>query len=369
MSNTPDIWSVLRGLDVDDDKLLQHPAFEQLPALLENDEAPECVARNGDADVYVATDRRIIHFKTDFWKKSISKVTPYLYNDIKTFQAEMAFASIGCRMTINGDVKTLPMKKGDRQRFATVVRSHVSAHQTDESISGQAAQPATSQPPSAEKKSKMPIGGCAIMIVLAGLVIGGIAWGIGSCSGGPPSEEKLEESRSSTPKQQPTNSRASSQPMPAQGMAEVNSIVDRISPDGIRNGSLRGVVSNHAGQDCWFGQVATDDNSVSYFYEKLTGSDTLLIFDNQRCMETEVPGLMALQQSMVNQAISTWYSLPDAKFMVSPDQLYRKSQLQVKGWCIQSATYPLQAIAVDYFVDGESLVAVVHSYAVGGCQN
>ena len=195
MSNTPDIWSVLRGLDDVDDKLLQHPAFEQLPALLENDEAPECVARNGDADVYVATDRRIIHFKTDFWKKSISKVTPYLYNDIKTFRADMAFASIGCKLTINGGVKTLPMKKGDRQRFATVVRSHVSAHQTDESISGQAAQPATSQPPSAEKKSKMPIDGCAIMIVLAGLVIGGIAWGIGSCSGGPPSEEKLEERR------------------------------------------------------------------------------------------------------------------------------------------------------------------------------
>ena len=165
MSNTPDIWSVLRGLDDVDDKLLQHPAFEQLPALLENDEAPECVARNGDADVYVATDRRIIHFKTDFWKKSISKVTPYLYNDIKTFRADMAFASIGCKMTINGGVKTLPMKKGDRQRFATVVRSHVSVHQTDESISGQAAQPATSQPPSAEKKSKMPIGGCATTVV------------------------------------------------------------------------------------------------------------------------------------------------------------------------------------------------------------
>ena len=131
--------------------------------------APECVARNGDADVYVATDRRIIHFKTDFWKKSISKVTPYLYNDIKTFRADMAFASSGCILTITGGVKTLHMKKGDRQRFATVVRSHVSTHQTDESISGQAAQPATSQPPSAEKKSKRQIGGCAIMIVLAGL--------------------------------------------------------------------------------------------------------------------------------------------------------------------------------------------------------
>ena len=192
----PTIWSVLRGLDGVDDKLLEHPAFEQLPAILGNDEVPECVARNGDADIYVATDRRIIHFKTDFWKKSISKVTPYLYNDIKTFRADMAFASIGCNMTISSGVKTLPMKKGDRQRFATVVRSHVPGHQTDESISGQAPQPATSQPPSAEKKSKMPIGGCAIMILLAGLAIGGIAWGIGSsCEGssdeGPPDESAI----------------------------------------------------------------------------------------------------------------------------------------------------------------------------------
>ena len=183
------------------------------------------------------------------------------------------------------------------------------------------------------------------------------------------SEPPVEESRSSTPKQQPTKSRASSQAVPAQGILAINSVMDRISPDGIRNGSLKGWVSNDVGEECWFGQAATDDNSISYFYKSLKGSDTLLVFDDQGCMTPSTPIGMAFHQRMVNQAISTWYSKPDAKFMVSPDQLYGKSQLQVKGWCIQSATYPSHAIVVDYFVDRESLVAVVHNYAVGGCQN
>ena len=170
------------------------------------------------------------------------------------------------------------------------------------------------------------------------------------------------------PKQAAT-SKPSGQSVPTQGILAVNPIIDRISPNGIRKGSLKGWVLNFYGEECWFGQAATDDNSVSYFYKSLTGSDTLLVFDDQACMTDPMSIGMAFHQRTVNQAISSWYSKPDAKFMVTPDKLYRKSQLQVKGWCIQSTTYPSTAIAVDYFVDGESLVAVVHNYAVGGCEN
>ena len=185
MSDTSDIWSVLRGLEGVDDKLLKHPAFAQLPSLLEDGEIPESVARNGKALVYVATDRRIIHFKTDFWQKSISTVISYPYNDITAFRADMTF---GCKMTINGDVKLLPMKKGDRQRFATVVRSHVPAHQTDESISGQPAQPSAS-PMSGKKKAVLWTGGILGLVVLL-TIIGALT-------------DEGEEGRAESPKPKP----------------------------------------------------------------------------------------------------------------------------------------------------------------------
>ena len=68
------------------------------------------------------------------------------------------------------------------------------------------------------------------------------------------------------------------------GLLEVNSIVDRLSADGLRIGSLKGYVQNDDGKDCWYTQSATADDSVSYFYKSLTGSDTLMIFDDVGCM-------------------------------------------------------------------------------------
>ena len=61
------------------------------------------------------------------------------------------------------------------------------------------------------------------------------------------------------------------------GLLEVNSIVDKLSADGLRIGNLKGYVQNDYGEDCWYTQSATADDSVSYFYESLTGSDTLMI--------------------------------------------------------------------------------------------
>ena len=152
-------------------------------------------------------------------------------------------------------------------------------------------------------------------------------------------------------------------------MSAAQSVVDRLSQAGIQQGDVQGLVSNAAGQDCWFTQVATDDSSVSYFYDKLTGSDTLLVFDDPMCMQPLAPQLMALQQRMVNQAIARWYSLPDAKFMAHPHQLTRKGQLQAKGWCMQSETYPTKGVLIDYFGDHQSLMMVVHNYALSGCEN
>ena len=136
-SHPSDIWVVLRGLEGVDDTLLEHPAFEYLLPLLEDREIPESAAWNGKTDVYVATDHRVIHLKTDFLQKTISTVTSYPYSDIRTFRAETGFMSLGCTMAmVIGDAKRLPMKPETRQRFATVVRSHVSAHQVPDVSSG-----------------------------------------------------------------------------------------------------------------------------------------------------------------------------------------------------------------------------------------
>ena len=174
------------------------------------------------------------------------------------------------------------------------------------------------------------------------------------------------EGRVSGPKQ---NSIASGPPVAVKGMPAAQSIIDRLSPAGVRQGNAKGSVSNDAGELCSFSQAATDDGSVSYFYNKLTGSDTLLVFDDATCMNPLAPQLMAFNQRMVNQVIARWYSKPDAKFMVHPHQLTRKGQLQAKGWCMQSETYPTQGILIDYFGDNQSLMMVAHNYALGGCEN
>ena len=152
------------------------------------------------------------------------------------------------------------------------------------------------------------------------------------------------------------------------GLLEVNRIVDKLSADGLRIGNLKGYVQNDYGEDCWYTQSATADDSVSYFYESLTGSDTLMIFEDLGCMTPQTPIGMDYHQRMVNQAISNWYSKPDADFQTKPGQLKEKSRLQIRGWCIQSKTYPSKGILVDYFVDGQSLASVVHNYSVGGCK-
>ena len=136
---------------------------------------PESVAWNGNADVYVATDRRIIHLKRAVWSKSISAVTSYPYSDIRSFRADTGFASLGCNMSlVSGGVKTLAMKPAARQRFATVVRSHMPTHQGSETAPHPAApsQPPKTPPPTTQSNPRKGawIGCGTIVAVLVVLV-------------------------------------------------------------------------------------------------------------------------------------------------------------------------------------------------------
>ena len=158
-----DIWDVLRGLEGVDDKRLGHPAFAQLPSLLEYGEIPEGVAWDSKTHVYVATDRRVIHFKTDLWLKSISKVKSYSYNDITIFRADMGLVTLGCAMLSGGKAQTLLMARKTRQRFADVVNSH---------LPKPAAQPATppATPPPGMKRGGLWIVGILGVMALLGVI-------------------------------------------------------------------------------------------------------------------------------------------------------------------------------------------------------
>ena len=120
-----DVRTIFQGLEGVDAKLLAHPAFAHLPSVLEEGDVPASVAWNGQTDVYVATDRRVIHLKTTFMQKSIGKVTSYPYSDICSFQAETGFVSLGCNMETTSGARKLPMKPETRRHFATTVQSHI----------------------------------------------------------------------------------------------------------------------------------------------------------------------------------------------------------------------------------------------------
>lgn len=193
------------------------------------------------------------------------------------------------------------------------------------------------------------------------------------------------ESPSPTPRMAtPTPSPTAEPPLPTptampdlssvqtQDVLAIASIRDRISEEYeiYRTGDSTGYILNDADKECSYVQKETDVDSVSYFYEGFSHSeDTLLVFDDPQCMTPTLPLGMSLHQEEINSVIAPWYSNPDANFQTEPEQLRRKSDFQVRGWCIQSKTYPLIGIMIDYFTDEQSIVAVVHSLAASGCNN
>ena len=164
MSREDVAWSTLRQLDGIDDKVLTHPAFSRLLDILEEGELPECVGLNGRVDVFVATDRRIIHLKRSFWGNAI-KVVDYPYGDIRSINADMGFAELGCTILTNGRSKVLPMQKSRREQFAAIVRSHV----LQATEAGTPVPPRPPQPPAAKTGGvwwKWALGGASLVMVL-----------------------------------------------------------------------------------------------------------------------------------------------------------------------------------------------------------
>jgi hypothetical protein len=128
----------------------------------------------------------------------------------------------------------------------------------------------------------------------------------------------------------------------------------------------RGYVLNDSGEKCWFDQQFEDQ--VLYFFERHAQDLGVMVFDTPGCMADSGLGLDA-NKLAVNNLISKWYSHDDAQFKTHPSDIYPSSQLQIKGQCMQSETYPSQGILVDYKIHEGSIVRVTHGGSMGQCKD
>lgn len=126
----------------------------------------------------------------------------------------------------------------------------------------------------------------------------------------------------------------------------------------------KGFIGNDNGEKCWYTQEFKDD--VVYFTEKHTQNIGVITFDEPDCMVNSGLGLDG-NKMMVNNLVSKWYSHDDANFKTHAYDLYPTSRLQIKGQCMQSSTYPIIGVLLDYYVSNDSITKVVHGSSMGGC--
>ena len=127
----------------------------------------------------------------------------------------------------------------------------------------------------------------------------------------------------------------------------------------------KGYIATHSGAKCPYTQGMSPD---AQYFHKIPGVSYQLTFIDPQCMAAT--GLEAdINKMMISNAITRTYSHSDAKFMTKPGELLRTSALQVRGQCIQSATYPGAGVAIEYQAAGNSIASVRHAATVGQCSN
>lgn len=126
----------------------------------------------------------------------------------------------------------------------------------------------------------------------------------------------------------------------------------------------KGYISNDSGDKCSYTQEIKKDNK--HFHGDITGTHGVLTFDDAQCMKDSGVGLET-NMMMINNIISRWYSHDDAKFKTRASELFSSSMLQKKGKCMQSETYPMIGVVLDYLVSNNSITGVIHGSSVQGC--
>ena len=122
------MFAIILGLDGVDEKLLRDPAVMHVPSVLEDDELPEAIAKNGSSDILMASDRRLVVISKSMLGDTVKKVKSYPYTDMHTFDVGKGIFA-GCTITTNnGKSETIMVDRKHRQRIAAVVRSHLSVY-------------------------------------------------------------------------------------------------------------------------------------------------------------------------------------------------------------------------------------------------
>lgn len=126
----------------------------------------------------------------------------------------------------------------------------------------------------------------------------------------------------------------------------------------------KGYITNANGDKCWFKQNIKKER---YFHKIIHAGTRTLIFNNPKCMSAEgieySPNIM-----MINNFIARPYAQPDAAFQTQVDDLRESSMFQIRGKCIQSATYPTIGVVVEYIIEGKFITSVKHAMTVNGCK-
>lgn len=138
-----------------------------------------------------------------------------------------------------------------------------------------------------------------------------------------------------------------------------------LTPPGRALGQSRGYIHNDAGAKCWYSQ--TTEQRTQYF-QTLPNKTATLTFDNPRCMMPSELGLNA-NIMLINSVITRPYSHAGARFQTRVSDLFKTSLFQVRGQCIQSATYPIIGVLVEYHQANGSIYMVKHAPSAGRCSN
>ena len=219
--------------------------------------------------------------------------------------------------------------------------------------------------------------GIVVLFIIAG-ILGEPA---GSPSDGNRNRVAIAEPTSAATVQPSPPRPARRTPNTSQSLLALGPHLDYLSETAAVKGARAADMFAFDGHFCPYVQVATALGSPSYFFDDLTNSDTLIIFDEPGCMNRIDYGgnvdrtalhdaSMVHAQNEINRAVASWHGREDAAFLTDLQDLQLNRDMQQRGWCIQSSKYPTVSIAVDYFIDEDGgLTAAIHSGSIGSCSS
>ena len=136
-----------------------------------------------------------------------------------------------------------------------------------------------------------------------------------------------------------------------------------------------GFISNGIGDRCAYTQTYEETNPhfMEPAHQQTTHHDLRTIqFTDPDCMANELNGTdiyEPINMRNINIVIAGWftgsYILEDANYDV--DTFSPPGEMQARGRCIRSRTYPTKGIAIEYFSDGNSITGVTYMPAIMGC--